>query len=161
MRSIPACAGEPSARARAISASWVYPRLCGGTSTAPDVPATAPGLSPPVRGNRQHQRVRRVSGGSIPACAGEPETGGPLAFLPEVYPRLCGGTVRSAGRQFRVQGLSPPVRGNLHRRTVRRSLAGSIPACAGEPRTSRTCSTVSRVYPRLCGGTTSRYHFRR
>ncbi len=32
--------------------------------------------------------------------------------------------------------------------------AGSIPACAGEPRQSRHSRRWLRVYPRVCGGTT-------
>ena len=55
------------------------------------------GLSPRVRGNPRHAngRGRAYHGGSIPACAGEPEGLGleHLALLP--------------------YGLSPRVRGNL------------------------------------------------
>ena len=32
---------------------------------------------------------------------------------------------------------------------------GSIPACAGEPRLSTGRPTLGRVYPRVCGGTTT------
>ena len=51
-------------------------------------------------------------------------------------------------------GLSPRVRGNplLPGNIVLRS--GSIPACAGEPSTSRGRTARSTVYPRVCGGTT-------
>ena len=52
---------------------------------------------------------------------------------PLVYPRVCGGN--------RVATL------DLH------DLAGSIPACAGEPSCRRIRSSRSTVYPRVCGGT--------
>ena len=32
LRSIPACAGEPQAALAKIRLTWVYPRVCGGTS---------------------------------------------------------------------------------------------------------------------------------
>ena len=90
---------------------------------------------------------------SIPACAGEPPQviGGLHPF--RVYPRVCGGTVISqiAARTF--QGLSPRVRGNRQSSVSLDDEEGSIPACAGEPRSSPRSSTSSRVYPRVCGGT--------
>ena len=50
-------------------------------------------------------------------------------------------------------GLSPRVRGN-HLRVVRqKSEPGSIPACAGEPCATRTPTSQTSVYPRVCGGT--------
>ena len=71
-RSIPACAGEPLTSPRIKRQREVYPRVCGGTNTGRRAGATAPGLSPRVRGNR----LRFAAGGfecrSIPACAGEP-----------------------------------------------------------------------------------------
>ena len=113
--SIPACAGEPRVRpVLQLERQWVYPRVCGGTSTvhieasARSIPACAGepfrrcgsggGLSPRVRGNLQRTYQ-------------SPEQ--------EVYPRVCGGTSQIASRY----GLSPRVRGKPR----------SIPACAGEP----------------------------
>ena len=91
--------------------------------------------------------------GSIPACAGEPESGISRRVSSGVYPRVCGGT-RSHGRGPQwVAGLSPRVRGNLpgpHRAGER---LGSIPACAGEPAPGRLPSRHPGVYPRVCGGT--------
>ncbi len=60
-----------------------------------------------------------------------------------------------------AMGLSPRVRGNQfrgHRRSVR---AGSIPACAGEPRSGWRPAHLGRVYPRVCGGTGSRRSWKR
>ena len=54
----------------------------------------------------------------------------------------------------RKSGLSPRLRGNLEASNVETALRGSIPASAGEPSGSRAGSDRSRVYPRVCGGTT-------
>ena len=50
------------------------------------------GLSPHVRGNRDHLRNSLIKVRSIPACTGEP---GLMLFMPgsgTVYPRVYGGT---------------------------------------------------------------------
>ena len=72
LRSIPACAGEPTTGAIGGYADGVYPRVCGGTAPAPALRTTSGGLSPRVRGNRQIPRYDFPDVGSIPACAGEP-----------------------------------------------------------------------------------------
>ena len=111
--------------------------------------------------------------GSIPACAGEPSCPFMSRQMPTVYPRVCGGTARTAGVNVLVSGLSPRVRGNPVLLKANHHWRRSIPACAGEPRTiacSFSCvkvypacagepcqrsfrSTKSTVYPRVCGGT--------
>ena len=52
-----------------------------------------------------------------------------------------------------ILGLSPRVRGNPLASHLRERASGSIPACAGEPIHLCGECTVSRVYPRVCGGT--------
>ena len=111
------------------------------------------GLSPRVRGNLHFDYPLVIAGRSIPACAGEPahpQAGTqPLA----VYPRVCGGTpLRMATIQMRV-GLSPRVRGNPDGQVSAAQWLRSIPACAGEPPSSRGGFPTRRVYPRVCGGT--------
>ena len=91
------------------------------------------GLSPRVRGNPMSARAGADGRRSIPACAGEPFRGN------------CGGGL--------AQGLSPRVRGNLFRCPPLPHRPGSIPACAGEPGATATKGNLSRVYPRVCGGT--------
>ena len=58
-----------SARAR------VYPRVCGGTCPMPACRHIWTGLSPRVRGNLPDARLPAHMDRSIPACAGEPQTG--------------------------------------------------------------------------------------
>ena len=132
-RSIPACAGEPSRRARLRDLRRVYPRVCGGTPNAAGNVGQYIGLSPRVRGNHRRGMVRHPGLRSIPACAGEPA---------------------QSRRQHPYRGgLSPRVRGNLVRERSRRLHNGSIPACAGEPVDDTGQAVDCRVYPRVCGGT--------
>ena len=50
-------------------------------------------------------------------------------------------------------GLSPQVRGNLHRRQDQLPGGGPIPAGAGEPPPQTKPPSTGRAYPRRCGGT--------
>ena len=153
MRSIPACAGEPSWATPPAPHPRVYPRVCGGTTELRIHSDLRPGLSPRVRGNPASRPKPTRRCGSIPACAGEPALTSTRASAPRVYPRVCGGTLSGVSLTLSVIGLSPRVRGNPRRIWRLTTFAGSIPACAGEPQ-SRTQNPAGRqVYPRVCGGT--------
>ena len=151
--SIPACAGEPLKRRGARSAPRVYPRVCGGTRHASLASSQLAGLSPRVRGNRHVTPPLPAARGSIPACAGEPAWRRSKRRCEWVYPRVCGGTTDSPATLWRRTGLSPRVRGNPSFLWRLRPVRGSIPACAGEPPTTRRLGCTFRVYPRVCGGT--------
>ena len=151
--SIPACAGEPPLRPRPPRPPAVYPRVCGGTSVARLRARLRVGLSPRVRGNHSAPQIPGPPARSIPACAGEPTPFSTAASPPRVYPRVCGGTFWDAAADFLEQGLSPRVRGNRLCRDRGVRGVGSIPACAGEPRSRRSCRASGTVYPRVCGGT--------
>ena len=71
----------------------------------------------------------------------------------QVYPRVRGGTVKCAAASLVLTGLSPRARGNRLRDRIELGVDGSIPACAGEPRTFARERTVTTVYPRVRGGT--------
>ena len=152
-RSIPACAGEPSARAAARRPRSVYPRVCGGTLLDPDVLRVGDGLSPRVRGNPCQGGQSDAADRSIPACAGEPEFAGRRQPGQQVYPRVCGGTILARNAFTLADGLSPRVRGNRPNRYSQPERPGSIPACAGEPHRATDKRAAVRVYPRVCGGT--------
>ena len=195
--SIPACAGEPLLDHRAYGLGWsVYPRVCGGTF-GDFRAAKHVGLSPRVQGNP----VSAVKTGVYPRVCG-----GTVLTQPEleshvinglsprvrgnrsehaygtitVYPRVCGGTGRNESYRNAIPdyGLSPRVRGNLVRPNPIIRPVGSIPACAGEPRSWTPACRMSAfglsprvrgnllvvahtvrvgepkpVYPRVCGGT--------
>ncbi len=151
--SIPACAGEPATADIWVQASRVYPRVCGGTKTWAGVSGSTTGLSPRVRGNRCLYSGGDPRTGSIPACAGEPGVRSPKLRRIRVYPRVCGGTCAPLRCDVPHQGLSPRVRGNLRAAPMRCPAPGSIPACAGEPRSHPTGVGGAGVYPRVCGGT--------
>ena len=152
-RSIPACAGEPSRRIRRPRRCPVYPRVCGGTS--PFLYSVVPywGLSPRVRGNLAAPFRTARATGSIPACAGEPCRPRCGRIPRRVYPRVCGGTSRYWPYTLNFRGLSPRVRGNLATPAQSPTGKGSIPACAGEPKTLPAPLAFPAVYPRVCGGT--------
>ena len=88
-----------------------------------------------MRGNQDGEGRVAVDDGSIPACAGEPPSGAPVAGKGGVYPRVCGGTMRSPVCSPKPSGLSPRVRGNRIQPPGTHSSGG--------------------VYPRACGGTVS------
>ena len=108
-----------------------------------------------MRGNLDRGCRFGRSSGSIPACAGEPRRPAPQLPLKRVYPRVCGGTAMHDFAEWIVQGLSPRVRGNRHVTAPSVVSIGSIPACAGEPTAGLRALNRSRVYPRVCGGTSS------
>ena len=152
--SIPACAGEPEMGVDIILTRWVYPRVCGGTIWQAGDGNRIVGLSPRVRGNQISGRWRNDAAGSIPACAGEPAKWPPTTPPPQVYPRVCGGTANPEVQRGGALGLSPRVRGNRWAAAGLPGWAGSIPACAGEPRPGGRIAQSAKVYPRVCGGTT-------
>ena len=151
--SIPACAGEPGVMLTMCGMRAVYPRVCGGTAQRTEPNRTDSGLSPRVRGNRGCHHPVGVSGGSIPACAGEPSVSGLVTRRGGVYPRVCGGTRLDGTFINPAYGLSPRVRGNQKRQNPVEFGARSIPACAGEPGPLWPTRTTGWVYPRVCGGT--------
>ena len=105
-----------------------------------------------MRGNQPEPCHRLGNTRSIPACAGEPQTPVAERFAVGVYPRVCGGTCIRNSRVRPRQGLSPRVRGNPSDGGSDAGPAGSIPACAGDPWFTEECKSVSKVYPRVCGG---------
>ena len=131
--SIPARAGEPPSRRKPPGRHRVYPRASGGTSSARQNPRVARGLSPRERGN--------------------PRSLGATACRTTVYPRASGGTGGVRTNEYGAFGLSPRERGNLLDRGEQSPWSRSIPARAGEPRSSSAASSLATVYPRASGGT--------
>ena len=134
--SIPAHAGEPNPRPLFDAEVKVYPRPRGGTQKRGRHQNAPKGLSPPTRGNPRATIMGDGVDGSIPAHAGEPRPR-PLGRAPRpVYPRPRGGTPSSVSSDCDMWGLSPPTRGNLHLYCFADKGRRSIPAHAGEPKTS-------------------------
>ena len=133
--SIPALAGEPKGRQHSLAIYEVYPRACGGTSLQRLSLLHDSGLSPRLRGNRHTQGLTDPDDRSIPALAGEPQGGPPVAQCTAVYPRACGGTQINLFRAVTRYGLSPRLRGNPSGPKAWSTRIRSIPALAGEPST--------------------------
>ncbi len=150
--SIPACAGEPSPVSQTPGSARVYPRVCGGAAARVTVKATTQGLSPRVRGSLVDFFHANVNQGSIPACAGEPQSARSRSRTRRVYPRVCGGAASRRRTSACSRGLSPRVRGSLNDLNKRGRDVGSIPACAGEPPSGVHRRGLLWVYPRVCGG---------
>ena len=140
---------------RSLKVPPVYPRVCGGTEDARRVRRCHQGLSPRVRGNQILPALKDGNERSIPACAGEPGGGSGLRGVRGVYPRVCGGTPCWEEKTSCGGGLSPRVRGNRSGPAESWCGSGSIPACAGEPPTWSSGRPCRRVYPRVCGGTST------
>ncbi len=110
--SIPACTGEPQSQGKCQDCSRVYPRVYGGTESAPKPAQAFRGLSPRVRGNPVLSQMQPLLSGSIPACTGEPRPVRSPIARHSVYPRVYGGTARWYSSSPASNGLSPRVRGN-------------------------------------------------
>ena len=151
-RSIPACAGEPPGARRRRGRTTVHPRMCGGAHAATVGVGVGVGPSPHVRGSRPRSPIPLIDSRSIPACAGEPVGCRRPRRAAAVHPRMCGGATSASERAWPGCGPSPHVRGSPREGDAPFELHGSIPACAGEPR-SRPRPTRNRgVHPRMCGG---------
>ena len=152
-RSIPAWAGEPKRSGYSGKNHRVYPRVGGGTQLRKTARKRIWGLSPRGRGNRDPGTVRTLRNRSIPAWAGEPDSGIVAYLFVEVYPRVGGGTPARWRPGLRITGLSPRGRGNRPVSGVIVTDGGSIPAWAGEPTCPAIAKRRRKVYPRVGGGT--------
>ncbi len=154
-RSIPASAGQPHPCNATRRSSTVYPRECGAASPYPLGTLNVPGLSPRVRGSRanrpRHPSLRR----SIPASAGQPGVSRHQPASDRVYPRECGAASVKRISINNPLGLSPRVRGSRLLRDAQVAVQRSIPASAGQPRTSQASLLTGSVYPRECGAARS------
>ena len=148
--------GNPAPAVSRTAPPAGYPRVCGGTPSRAGHWRSEVGLSPRVRGNLRPSRGLPAWSRAIPACAGEPGTGGQAAIPAPGYPRVCGGTGSSDDAADWQPALSPRVRGNLRQPVGYGSLPRAIPACAGEPAAKAKASLPPTCYPRVCGGTRSR-----
>ena len=101
-----------------------------------------------------------VALGSIPARAGETGIRGGKLDVGGVYPRTGGGNGAVIIAAFWIGGLSPHGRGKPMGMSIHQWASGSIPARAGETRSSSGAKMDGRVYPRTGGETLAR-HFPR
>ena len=149
--SIPACTGNPCRLVLALGDCWVYPRVYGESIENLTEWYDDGGLSPRVRGIHLQASHPTQPYRSIPACTGNPALQGITTLTIRVYPRVYGESARKAGTGATKPGLSPRVRGIQDPRLLTRQLAGSIPACTGNPADASSPGAARRVYPRVYG----------
>jgi len=140
--SIPACAGEPQAS----------PGRCRGATRCARMAPVWRGRSPRARGSPAGPSGPVGAIGSIPACAGEPSGRRTSPGRRGVDPRVRGGAASPHHLPASATGRSPRARGSLAARVDIDARPGSIPACAGEPRTGPPAARTHRVDPRVRGG---------
>ena len=111
LRSIPAHAGETSARKLCGVSVEVHPRTCGGNKEESMTHTDDKGPSPHMRGKRPLCFPFDFLMRSIPAHAGETSPSkrppGPSA----VHPRTCGGNIEAKRAVLATAGPSPHMRG--------------------------------------------------
>ena len=154
--SIPAGAGNPRIASSAAPSSQVHPRGCGESRLLSRVGGPELGPSPRVRGIPPAEVPHPAARGSIPAGAGNPTLRGGRPLRREVHPRGCGESVTGLAAGDVVYGPSPRVRGIRRAGAEGRRGRGSIPAGAGNPRTSGRPAARRRVHPRGCGESSTR-----
>ena len=125
----------------------------GGTRDLHSFHSSRRGLSPRARGNQSFHALVLETTRSIPACAGEPHVRILLNANRGVYPRVRGGTGDDGVITGFLEGLSPRARGNPRPALFDQTLDRSIPACAGEPHYELAAVEITKVYPRVRGGT--------
>ena len=150
---IPARAGEPQEWLRRSLFLRGHPRAGGGTVADDDPRLTVTGPSPRGRGNLVEGVQVTADEGAIPARAGEPSARRRPCAPSRGHPRAGGGTsaVTTLPAEIRgpsprgggtwvwkpltsfCRGPSPRGRGNLPLDREWLTLAGAIPARAGEP----------------------------
>ena len=116
--SIPACAGKPLLRPTAWRWRRVHPRVCGEASSVRATVSCSRGPSPRVRGSPSRVLEIGRPPGSIPACAGKPETGRGEPDMSEVHPRVCGEAMWKVRFAQPIEGPSPRVRGSPTRQLI-------------------------------------------
>jgi len=150
--SIPACAGEPRGAAAPQGQRQVDPRMRGGATVIGKRPPLLMGRSPHARGSPWCLISLRFMSRSIPACAGEPNSRLASRCASKVDPRMRGGARLLAVGQHQLQGRSPHARGSHVVGSCAAGDDGSIPACAGEPRSRSPRPAAPGVDPRMRGG---------
>ena len=150
--SIPAWAGETTARSKSPEENGVYPRVGGGNSSNAVGSGKGTGLSPRGRGKPTPRAMQVSLVRSIPAWAGETPPYPRHRRHPRVYPRVGGGNPGTDIRLFHRRGLSPRGRGKPFPPPRVPAASRSIPAWAGETRLVSLCLELGEVYPRVGGG---------
>ena len=157
--SIPAHAGEAGCSLQPWFTSRVDPRARGGGWRGSLVAFFSAGRSPRTRGRRDYSASMLKRRRSIPAHAGEAQSGRLVIHRARVDPRARGG---GRGKRYTTRerpGRSPRTRGRPSRPESPGRRPRSIPAHAGEACFLMSTTTPGKVDPRARGGGRPRRRF--
>ena len=148
---IPACAGNTQELEAASAGQRDHPRMRGEhiSRKPPTNPTT--GSSPHARGTLRGSVYSMVSGGIIPACAGNTGATSTTAPSRRDHPRMRGEHIVVIQTDTEKEGSSPHARGTLFPKAGCGGVYGIIPACAGNTNASSTRSRPPGDHPRMRG----------
>ena len=150
-RIIPACAGNSESLTRPHRPFPDHPRVCGEQTIRDTKVTRFGGSSPRVRGTGGPQRLHRLDGRIIPACAGNSTASSGNACEGSDHPRVCGEQSCGRCRECLDAGSSPRVRGTGYYRSTGLELQRIIPACAGNSSAKLPAGHWLSDHPRVCG----------
>ena len=149
---IPAWAGEPTARISVACLMRDDPRVGGGADVLDTELPPLTGRSPRGRGSPWRNGSRRALTGTIPAWAGEPPWPAPRPAESGDDPRVGGGARMPSFQPMASRGRSPRGRGSPPGMGLDVLSLGTIPAWAGEPGEGTQCACRLGDDPRVGGG---------
>ncbi len=152
VRSISACAEEPSRPAPCWAAAWVDLRVRGGAGVGRRAASPRSGRSPRARRSLERANGDPLGQGSISACAEEPAGFSGPAGSARVDLRVRGGAGAVGGYGFDDRGRSPRARRSHELVAPITDGNGSISACAEEPGSLVTLLARVKVDLRVRGG---------
>ncbi len=148
---IPACAGNTFRGLTTSCGRRDHPRVCGEHDCGDGVKIVVRGSSPRVRGTLAVVAHHDGYVGIIPACAGNTNSADNVQKAVRDHPRVCGEHYAYDSADITGLGSSPRVRGTRPTCWTPKTIAGIIPACAGNTRAVSRSIAASRDHPRVCG----------
>ena len=148
---IPAYAGNTSGNGITTNFLRDHPRVCGEHATVDVTPTDNTGSSPRMRGTPSSSLSSTMSGGIIPAYAGNTLGDGVGDSLGGDHPRVCGEHSAFIGTGTPPSGSSPRMRGTRRWSPKWMVLHGIIPAYAGNTAGMAITSRLRWDHPRVCG----------
>ena len=128
----PAYAGKSSRNETCWHRPWDHPCVCGEKVPITCVPKYALGSPPRVRGKAEPERLRQLSGGITPACAGKRDCPHSGHGTTQDHPRVCGEKILPPRDAGTTEGSPPRMRGKAPGVIVPAGWLGITPACAGK-----------------------------
>ena len=153
---IPALAGNTPRSVRRTRWRGDHPRACGEHCQPALFCTLWRGSSPRLQGTRVVERLHELAHGIIPALAGNTTVAASRARCGRDHPRACGEHGAGTDAAQITAGSSLRLRGTHRGAHLGESLAGIIPALAGNTITSYETAAGRRDHPRACGEHTSK-----